>query len=1136
MAKSSQTKPDTNPDDLLNEGGAGLREPDEMPISPMGQKSSQKQRMGYNADNLQGGAKAQGLAGKAGGMSGGAGGIGGMSGGAKGAADPASMAADKLSKGLEKNKGDTEKKIDKAAGKATEAAVTAATGGAGTGTLATVAGKVVEKVGTKRIAVVAGVAIVAPIVVIGFFIAYLLNGGAWDALTHVLTDKKTREFILQVADNWSQDNGLVNVGVKIAEKFNDVVPIGYEGTNAAIAATRKPKPEPGSIEEKFEKVDWAKSQFQTLSKNDCRYDLQLQKVVNTEGKVRSIPKAVLDKQTGKTTPVDQLNSNTAAGYCIAQKYPIYNMLWRQPTAREINKKADISLNYAAPKDSPDVQGNNTEVDKYVYDKTLKRVTPKKDSTVNLDSYSPLLDNIAAQYQTNVDFYNKLYPDKKIDIPDPEKNKLSDDTSKMYQKMADGSSPYSQEMQVQNFFNIPSMETPTHNDVPSINVAGTGLASAICPLIYTFADIGPGALFPDDGAKNARAAIETRLGSAQRGSSKNLTLTDTRKADTLSSNEGNASIQQNDNWASSTAYQIDVNNQIKGVQMNPEGTHNRAYNAQQQLFYRDDVDPNSPLHRIKGACYVIGRRGTTINIGSEKDKVVDAQRGEQANGDMVVAFQDLKKQILAQSPGVYTNVDNFGIKEVMTVFIRTGSVSAVSGLEPGPDNYNRQAMGLRQQMNDYTLAIGGRFLTPTESKELAIRADNLDRTQQSENGIAYRLLNTTNIHSVASLFQQNTLTPNTTKTALIGSFKGLLDPLRSLADIHSNITFYTTGFRNKAFAADITGDQYFKIDTSGFTPQETALDPLENAHIIEAIKKDTSLDAEAKKKKFTNYDTCFKAKIPSSQYFDISIDSVGDPVTGYKQFFTFFPDKSRDLDTNKNAVGDTPDSEFNKFNDCKFILFDAKDLKNPEQLLAIRYRLYTYYNYQLDYLGKLSSDESDTSIYANSAGTGTGSSSSGGSIVSGNIKDLATQVIANTNITYDPGVKDQMQQIASGENPVKCGGKSPSEIVLGYILGLAKDHKLQISSFVRPGDDCSQSPHATGVAVDIDYYDGQALTGTNEPSKKLIQAAIDLIPADLEQTVGFGIGSGDKSGIDTKGKKIEFFSDNPNHVHTQFIKR
>lgn len=977
--------PDNLPDEEVSKkasSDSGFSAPGDfgdLPVSPVGNKSGggQKNRMGYNADSLPGNDKVPGgysnLANAASGegsasdkaqeagrqalKSAATGGEGGLPGGAGkvpglGGSGPVT----KGDKEAEAKKGNTEKNVD--------AAAVAAASYFGT----PAAGAAVEKLGgvrgiTKKVGVISLILLV-PFVLLGFLIAYIISN-PWEALQHVLLDKKTREFTLQVADNWSQNNGLVNGAVKVSQKLNEFTytPDG----NHVIAANQVAKPEPGSIEEKFEKIDWAKSQYQTLPRNDCRYDFELQQVIGSDGKPRSIPKSVLDKQTGKTTPVDQLNSNTEAGYCIAQKYPIYNLMWRQPMARDINKKANLYLSYAANKDSKDVNGSNSEVEKYVYDKTLKRITPVPKDSLDFGPFVEDINAIERQYAYEVKIWNDAHPNDLIPF-DESKRDIPKGMQRMYDDMKNGKSPY--DINIADYINVPTKDTANGSAV-----VPTGIAISICPYVFAFMDTGNSD--PNRAtaaAHNARLAIESRLNGAERSSAKTLTLTDTRKANALNTNESNVTIQQNDNWASSTAYQLDVYNQLRGNQMNPEGTHNRAYNVPLNL-------DSGPMNVIKRACPLIAAAGKETGSGNFLGSIFSTltglfgsltqETGQDGNQIMINGYTDLKTQILNNSQGVFSSTSSFGLEQIMTSYVRTGSSTSVSGLEPGPNNYNRQSMGLRQLMNDYTLGIGGRFLTPYESRDLALRADNIDSKLQKNNGIAYRLFNTANIHSLASIIIQNTTTPNTAKTAMIGGFKSILDPLWSLADIHSGVLFYATGEKNNALAADITGDQYFKIETAGFTPQELALDPIDNAHIIEAVKKSND---ENQKRKFSHYDQCFKAKIPTVLYFEIKEREVRDDkgtLTGYKRYFTYYPDKSIDLNLNKQPINDSPDSEFNKFNDCKFLLQEAKDLNNPNQLLAIRYRLYNYYNTQLDYLGKLSSDQSDTSIYAGSSG-GSGS--------------------------------------------------------------------------------------------------------------------------------------------------------------------
>lgn len=162
----------------------------------------------------------------------------------------------------------------------------------------------------------------------------------------------------------------------------------------------------------------------------------------------------------------------------------------------------------------------------------------------------------------------------------------------------------------------------------------------------------------------------------------------------------------------------------------------------------------------------------------------------------------------------------------------------------------------------------------------------------------------------------------------------------------------------------------------------------------------------------------------------------------------------------------------------------------------------------------------------------GGNSCGGSLVTGDVKNLAQQMLDNTNISYDGGrnseVPQQLQGLTQGIDPGKCG-MPVSGTLLGYILGLAQNHKLQISSLVRPGDACG-SPHAMGCAVDIDYFDEQVLTGSNKKSLELIKDALTIFPS--AQKLGFGTGTGLSLGqIGTTNPPVTVFPDNPNHVHT-----
>lgn len=776
-----------------------------------------------------------------------------------------------------------------------------------------------------------------------FMILYFIQN-PFEAIVAVLTDSKLRDFGLDAAQAVAHD--LLPAATQILINTGEVE---YHGPNTAIAATPAVIP-PGSTLERLSKIDWKKAQYQYLDKSGCGYKLKFTEVVNTEGKVRSIPKSVQNNRTGVTINLDDLVNQPAAAFCIQKQYPIFNMMARQPVTREINtyENTDVHLNYASKKDTEDFKKSKKEVDKYVYDKTLVRITPGKDTTINFEPYKPVLDIIRDAYAQAVKDYNLANPDDQIPYVDG-KGDIPAGIDKMYTDMAAGTSPY--DMVIKNYINIPTKQSGQSK------VVTTGLANTLCPFVMGFLDLGEDPT-KEESAQNARAAIESRLGSTERGAIKINTLADTRKADQLSNVESNSTITQNDKWANSTAYQLDVYNKLTGIGQNPEATSTRAYNAKQTTLYDTPA-----ITQLKYGC---------VFAGSPNGILQDVSGTLLFNG-----YRSLKDEIVAQSEGVYSSPTDFGLQEIITSFVRTGSVTAVSGLEAGPDNYNRQAAGFRQLMNDYFLRIGGRFLTETEATQIAIESENTRRTEEKDNGIGYRLFAQDNIRSARSIIAQNTISPKTAMSAGTGLFKQLLNPLRSLADIHSSALYFGLGQNNRAFAANITGDKYLKIDTAGIPKQDFDIDMLSNATYIENIKANGT---DAEKRKISHWDACFKKKIPTAQYFktrtkllteinnkDLT-DSIKDKYPGANavQWFIFYPEWHRGVIQNANGDispvrTDDPEGFFNKFNDCKEILQDAKDINS----FPVKYRMYTYYNVMLDQLVSLSSDEDNQSIYAKS---------------------------------------------------------------------------------------------------------------------------------------------------------------------------
>jgi len=164
----------------------------------------------------------------------------------------------------------------------------------------------------------------------------------------------------------------------------------------------------------------------------------------------------------------------------------------------------------------------------------------------------------------------------------------------------------------------------------------------------------------------------------------------------------------------------------------------------------------------------------------------------------------------------------------------------------------------------------------------------------------------------------------------------------------------------------------------------------------------------------------------------------------------------------------------------------------------------------------------------------------GTLASGNSQQLADQILKNKNITFDYGPNGEVAQpfkdLQAGKlasNNMGCPATEVSVHILQEILLLAQQHKLQISALTT--DHPCGNVHTIGRAVDIDYLDGQSLGTGNGPN--LIDSynttGANTLMADALPALPDGSAYGDCDGhsIPTGGKKIVFFPDNCNHVHT-----
>jgi len=634
-------------------------------------------------------------------------------------------------------------------------------------------------------------------------------------------------------------------------------------------------------------------------------------------------------------------------------------------------------------------------------------------------------------------------------------------------------------------------------------------------------------------ENTKKGILTRLNSGQRSSIKSNTLSSTRELGLLSNEELTPTFGQLDGWSASRAYSQNVYGTQAGTAIDPERLGNTSYGASYETSL-------SLMSSIKDKCSGYKDAGSWFNgflnfFGA-------GQNQDTFKKQIFLSYDALRQDIVDQSNGKFTSINDFGLDQLMIGVIRMGGGSAVSGLESGTQNFNNQSQGFRTLSNQYMMSMGGRFLTPTESNELNALSENTRRDVESKNGLAYRLFAEDNIRSLANIVRYET--PRTTgELGRKGKdyIASLANPIKLLADLSSSFSQVVLGKSTVAYAAGATGDAYMRIDTIGLPTSE-----LENTDLIANSNEVQDLLAtgtDLQKKVLGYFEKCSKANIPTENIFareydvkytnEKAIVSKDKIIIDDKDGYPKYPSVA----DNYGAFGLASKEELMA---CELYLrpnnsTTIRDLGGSVQTrianvpggiaeLAKKYRLYLYANSMVDLMVELSSTEKTDSIYSNKSAT---SSSTTDTLIQGTNQELAKQIVDNKSITYDAdNIKSQFVDLSNNINPVPCGTVNPQ--ILSLVVTLAKSHTLKINSLARGRDCLPQSWHGSGGAIDIGSFDGVALTGNNDASNQLITAIIGIIPANTKT----GFGDCDGHTLPNGGKSVYFFADNCNHVHTQ----
>jgi hypothetical protein len=151
-------------------------------------------------------------------------------------------------------------------------------------------------------------------------------------------------------------------------------------------------------------------------------------------------------------------------------------------------------------------------------------------------------------------------------------------------------------------------------------------------------------------------------------------------------------------------------------------------------------------------------------------------------------------------------------------------------------------------------------------------------------------------------------------------------------------------------------------------------------------------------------------------------------------------------------------------------------------LVFRWRLAHNYNNTLDQLGQM---QEVTKSDGSSTGLGP---------PSGNAQQLAQQILANNNITYDCGSSAQQDIQLTAQGKPGTAGAPIDKAILQLIATIGQNHKVCVSALESYGQHHSTgSYHYTGDAVDFGSVDGVRITGRNAPALTIIKIAEGILP-------------------------------------------
>lgn len=349
--------------------------------------------------------------------------------------------------------------------------------------------------------------------------------------------------------------------------------------------------------------------------------------------------------------------------------------------------------------------------------------------------------------------------------------------------------------------------------------------------------------------------------------------------------------------------------------------------------------------------------------------------------------------------------------------------AINPLAQGAMRGNYINYGARLAANDQAVAAGATALSTSDELALDQASRSARQDEFNSKSFAYRMFNVEDSKSLAA---------KVIDSQPSGTSQGVANMASSFGEVFASaLRVPASIFTQKARAAD--GSYDYGFEAYGFSEQDQRNSEVENPY-KNAKRAAEILDADTDNTYKDRAKKCFGAEISNSDGWDVS---YGEGITNL--YDGNYPDECSENSSEWLSI--------------RFFILDTQTMKSAACFEG--------------------EDDACSSLGVSESGS---SSDSSGGTVSGNVQELAQQILDNSKITYpldssspNGSTKEVLEALAAGkEAPVTCtGGSTKVNVgILKFLVELGQEGPVGVNAIT---DKCHStgSNHYLGKAVDFE---------------------------------------------------------------------